>query len=314
MFRIPSILPEHPMNHRAFVIATILVLAASAQAQTTPPVTPAPPSPTTPTPAPTPAPTSKPTAPASAPKDEVRKPPSGLVIFFQALAPEPGLVGTGWFIKTPKGEAIGATSLHLLDLQAKPLESVSWIDFDSPGSLVSSKSFGQPGIQPSDDPDASYRHDYLLLALDPTKAKPATLELDPRELPRPKTKTAAGERVWFPIMDSAAKPDGVRWVPGEVLAASAKVITITLDEKVDLPGTSGTPIVSQETGKVIGMVSAGHLGGAKSTALLAPARAMWEAVNKAEITGERPALKSIDWNKHKAPKVKPRERSRPNKP
>ncbi len=262
-------------------------------------------------------------SPTADPKDEKptdskpvtgeKTPPKGEVIFFQAL--NPGLlVGTGFFVKTPKGEIIGATSIHFLDFDEGPLESIAWLGADLEDIASSKKALGQPGIQPREQRDPDYHADYMLFSLDAPPKIGTPLEFDDRASPRAQTAKEPGERLWFPVFDGAVKPDGIRWVTGEVLAASPKAIKIQLDEPLELQGTSGTPVLSQETGKVIGVMSAGATGILKATAYLAPARTMWEVMTAAESKGERPVLKTIDWSKHGEVKPKSKKPAAPNQP
>ena len=313
-------MPHHPkqpptkalaMSTKLWVAAFIITMAIAHPAWCQSPDA----KPDAPTAPPTPpAQSSTPPPAAAAPAPEIKTPPKGEVIFFQMLTPG-FLVGTGFFIKTPKGEIIGATSIHFLDLDEGPLESIAWLGGSKLEEIASSdKAFGQPGVQPKDLRDPDYRKDYLLLTLKAPPKNAAALEIDHRLVPRARAGQERGELVWFPVMDGKAKPDGVHWINGEVHAASGKVITIVLDESIELNGSSGTPVVSQETGKVIGVVSAGSKGFKKPTVYLAPARAIWKAMTKAEVSGERPTLKTIDWTKHGEVKPKPKKPPEPKQP
>jgi hypothetical protein len=275
----------------AFLLISLVSSVASAQPQADPP------------------------AAAPAPSTQPPKhPPGGTVTVVQSLTtrstadakPSSSLTGTAFFAKTPKGTVIGVTSIHFLELDGPPLQQVEWLTLELDEVSSATKAFGAPGRQPLDNSKRDYSADYLLLQPDKVPANVTVLDFDTRPAPRPRKDKDKGEPVWFPYEDTK----GFKWVTGEVWSANARHIKVVLDAPLQLQGTSGSPIVSQETGKVIGILSAGNSGDKQSTIFLAPAASVLAAINAAEATTDRPTLAEIDWKKHKAEAAK----AEPSKP
>ncbi len=89
------------------------------------------------------------------------------------------------------------------------------------------------------------------------------LELDDR------AQIKARERVWLPNKDESAL--GYTNVGGVVDEAQEGYIAIILDRPLRLVSQSGSPVISQVTGKVIGLVSrGGTLDDGKTALVLTP--------------------------------------------
>jgi hypothetical protein len=114
--------------------------------------------------------------------------------------------------------------------------------------------------------------DYLILRVASGAPSTAVLELDDREKPD------LHERLWLPDK-SADTPVGYRLVKGEVIEAKATSITIVLDSPITLQSQSGSPVLSQRTGKVIGTLSSYKLAtDGPLRLILCPAHAIREAL------------------------------------
>ena len=134
-------------------------------------------------------------------------------------------------------------------------------------------SWGPPGNGGTDTPTLDLRRDYLLMPVQDRLPDEQVLELDPRAKPE------VQERIWFPNKDKAA-PSGYRVVTGTVVEADVKYITVILDQPITLVSQSGSPIISQATGRVIGTLSRGGRERGKTELFLTPATALLEALAK----------------------------------
>ena len=153
---------------------------------------------------------------------------------------------SGFLLKLPSGEVIGVTTAHSLfaeDPHRQLARVALGVNGQSAPAAEADVYYGPPG-QPFARND--FAMDYVLLkvgAADPALA----LEPDPRDLAQP------GERVtlFSGLGDGqgGADPRG-----GTVLSAGPEGIVILMDETDFNPaGMSGSPVVSQTTGRVVGM-------------------------------------------------------------
>jgi hypothetical protein len=116
--------------------------------------------------------------------------------------------------------------------------------------------------------------DYVLLqvpsdhAIDPA----LILDPDPRGLPQP------GE--W--VMLYSIVTDQPRVFEGTVLSADPSAIWVVMDEAFDPSGLSGSPFLSQHTGKVIGMAIATTRRGGKVLLGLHPIGSLVEKAEAAQ--------------------------------
>ena len=109
--------------------------------------------------------------------------------------------------------------------------------------------------------------DYALLnaPVDPPIDPALILDPDPRGLPQ------AGERV---SLYSLANNQPV--LQGTVLSVDSIAVWVVMDEAFDPSGLSGSPVLSQYTGKVIGMAIAATRRGGKVLLGLHPIRSLVE--------------------------------------
>jgi hypothetical protein len=179
--------------------------------------------------------------------------------------------GTGSFVKTPNGKLVGMTSAHFIDFSGPKLLEVDWLDIKTEKPIaISVKSWGVPGREGSYDP-LDLRSDYLLLLMEGDIASKTILEIDSR------TSIAVGERVWFPNKNAKAKA-GYDLIEGKVTKANEAYLLVKLEKEVDLQSRSGTPIISQSTEKVIGILT----GCEDAELYLAPGHSIYSALLKTQ--------------------------------
>jgi hypothetical protein len=182
--------------------------------------------------------------------------------------------GTGSFIRAPNGKIIGLTSAHFINFSGPQLLKVNWLDIKTKKIIATSvKSWGMPGHEGSYEPlDLSL--DYLLLLVEGDIDSQSILEMDSR------SNIAVGERIWFPNKDAQAK-EGYDLIEGKVSKTNPAYIFVKLDKKIDLQSRSGTPIISQSTGKVIGILT-GCDNTDKTLLYLAPGFSIYNALSKTQ--------------------------------
>jgi iron-sulfur cluster assembly accessory protein len=218
--------------------------------------------------APTPVPArTAPSAPAG--------PPQGTVVFQPMFVWADGtttLQGTGFFAAAPGGRVAAVTSAHLINKDGPRLLEARWINVRSGDTAATfSSSWGTPGDGGRTEPQPDLRLDYLLFPATKAPDRAAVLEFDPR--PKP----TVGERIHFPNKDESADP-GHKWVEGAVSEADEKFVTVLLDQKIHLQSQSGSPVISQATGKVIGTLSRARQDRERTVLTLAPAGGMVTAL------------------------------------
>jgi hypothetical protein len=202
--------------------------------------------------------------------------PPGKEILFQPMlvweGSEPTYQGTGFFVKAPNGKIAAVTSAHFIERDGPPLQQVKWLDVKSHEPVATfSKSWGPPGhegrvtITRIPGPDGSpvpnsvfmdQRSDYLLMPGPEKLPAGLVLELDPRTSIKP------GERIWFHDKDGMTA-QGYEIIEGSVVQAPPNEYTIDLDREIKPQSQSGSPVISQLTGKVIGTVAAIHANGGR---------------------------------------------------
>ncbi|MFN7020672.1 MAG: hypothetical protein ACK4WH_04995 [Phycisphaerales bacterium] len=223
----------------------------------------------------------------SNPRTPVRPvaPPTGNIVLMQRFDFADGsqdLLGTAFFARTPGGRVVGVTSAHFLDFDGPCLKSATWITRDGDEIGFATHSLGRPGNAGIlTDTLVDLRSDYLLLHpardINPAAAGYAVLEFDARAGP------AAGERVWLPIAgDFLDDSDPPRLIAGFVDLADPGAFIVVLDERLELIAESGSPIISQNTGKVIGILSRGGTSEGKTRLFVAPSSGVLGEINRAE--------------------------------
>jgi hypothetical protein len=161
-------------------------------------------------------------------------------------------VGCGFFLRLPSGQEIGVTTAHSVAALGQPGNDLQRVAFSLPGSLDASRLadfkdlYGLPGA-PRSGPNLSV--DFVLL-LPPGPVDPAlALEADVRGAPQP------GERV--ALYSGLGGPDGARRVLlGTVTSSDPTNAWLLMDDRFDPSGMSGSPVLSAQTGRVVGMAVA----------------------------------------------------------
>lgn len=172
-------------------------------------------------------------------------PPAGIVAFEEQVKTSTGYatVGCGFLLRLPSGDAVGVTTAHSLgEGRFAP------IAFQQAGRDSIVASFGQlyaPLGRPRTGADMTI--DYVVMRPDAEPVAAFVLQPDPRGAPQP------GERVtlYSGLGDGRGNP---RLLPGTVESVDDNGAWIRMDEAFDPAGMSGSPILSQHTGQVVGMI------------------------------------------------------------
>ncbi len=200
-------------------------------------------------------PTAGPTPPApalTAPRGDA---PGGHVAFqewaaYRGEAARP--VGCGFLLEVNESVIVGVTTAHsvggLWGGSAGRLQSIAFHLPGQPAPLaVFDTLHGLPG-----EPFTGYHFtaDYLLLQADQAIDPAYVLRADERGRPEP------GERTWLysGLGDGQGRP---RRLAGTITAVADDHFWMQLDEAVDPGGMSGSPLISQHTGRVVGMAVSG---------------------------------------------------------
>jgi hypothetical protein len=158
-------------------------------------------------------------------------------------------VGSGFFFLLADGEIVGATTAHSVSFGSleHPLERIALgvaghADFTGEFDTL----IGQPGRTLTAD---NLAVDYLLLKVDPLLEPDTLLRPDPRGAPQP------GERVTLYSGVDAGGEDS-RTFGGTVQSVDDNAVWVLMDEWFNPSQMSGSPLLSQHTGKVVGMAVA----------------------------------------------------------
>ncbi|MFN2227455.1 MAG: hypothetical protein ACK2UY_14125 [Anaerolineae bacterium] len=185
-------------------------------------------------------------------------------------------VGSGFFLLLDGGDVVGVTAAHtvILDDPGHPLASIALgiaghDDFFGEFDTLR----GAPG-RPLAGADLTV--DYLLLAVDVPLEPEMLLRPDERGGPQP------GERVWL----VSGLGDG-RLLEGTVQSATGTAVWVLMDRTFDPGQMSGSPLVSQHTGRAVGMALAAS---PRRGGLLIGAHPIGSLVRLAEAAGESPRL------------------------
>ena len=180
--------------------------------------------------------------------------PVGLIEWTRYGAEPYRPVARGFLLRLANGDRVGITTAHSISFAAvPPLQGVALvIGGHSAPVFVFDTLRGEPGIARTGE---DMTVDYVLLDV-PRDAPidPAlVIEPDPRGLPQP------GERVsMYTVLGN-----GPRVLTGTVQTAADQAVWVLMDDDFDPSGLSGSPFVSQYTGKVVGMAIATTRRGGK---------------------------------------------------
>ena len=181
--------------------------------------------------------------------------------------------GTGFFVAASDEEILGVTSAHFINFDGPALTSAGWAGVDT-GDVIAlfTHSYGPPG-NAGNEVTGDLRPDYLIFSGSEIGTHHTILELDARQQPE------IGEPVWLPNKD-ASQDWGHRMLTGKVEEAQAEFTLVRLDNYITLQSQSGSPIISQRTGKVIGTLSRGGMDRGRTMLLLCPASGILEAISR----------------------------------
>jgi hypothetical protein len=163
-------------------------------------------------------------------------------------------VGAGFWLRLDSGVVVGVTTAHSVDQlgsASRPLERIGFSMSDLSDVLVPFDTlYGPPGVPRSGN---NMMVDYVLLkmpepqpALDPA----LILEPDPRGAPQP------GERVVLFSGRGGDGQGGPRVFKGTVQSVDDTGVWVVMDERFEAGGLSGSPLLSDYTGRIVGMTIA----------------------------------------------------------
>jgi hypothetical protein len=176
--------------------------------------------------------------------------PAGVVAFEERIWNGDGydLIGSGFLLELPGGNVIGVTTAHSLGGR-----DFAPMAFTVAGGGETAATFSRPYIgrgQPRTGADMTI--DYILLGLDAVPAPAYVLQPDPRGAPQP------GERVslYSGLGDGYGRGHILH---GTVESADDNGAWVRMDSLFDPGQMSGSPVISEYTGKVVGMTIAASL-------------------------------------------------------
>jgi hypothetical protein len=201
--------------------------------------------------------------------------PAGLEEWAQYENEDYVLVGSGYLLSLEGGEIVGVTAAHSVSI-GNPDQPLEQIALRVPGQIDFVGEFdtlrGRPGHRLTiHDMTADYALLFVQQPINPS----LLLTPDARGAPQP------GERVTL--------YSGVRGhtQEGTVQSSSDKVVWVLMDERFDPSLMSGSPLISQHTGQVVGMAVAAS---PRLTCLYLGVHPIGSIVEKAEFATEFPKL------------------------
>ncbi len=164
------------------------------------------------------------------------------------------IAGSGFFLRLSDGTVIGVTTAHSVGDIADPANTLEHVAFKLAGDdhylAVFDTLHGPPGA-PREGAEFNLTVDYVFLQVPvPDTVEPSLiLEPDSRGAPQP------GERVSvFSGLGGESEPRCE--LGGTVQSVEATSVWVLMDDVFDAGGMSGSPLLSQHTGQVVGMAIA----------------------------------------------------------
>jgi hypothetical protein len=191
-------------------------------------------------------------------------------------------LGCGFLLRLSNGQVVGVTTAHSLSFSntSAPLKRIGFSIAGRAGFVAEFDTLhGQPG-QAQQGEDMTI--DYVLLQVGPAQLVDPELILapDPRGAPQP------GERV--AIYSGLGDGNGSRRVlEGTVQSVNDQAVWVVMDDAFEPGGMSGSPFVSEYTGRAIGMTIATTHRAGKMLLGLHP---IGSIVRKAEAASEFPKI------------------------
>lgn len=186
----------------------------------------------------------------TAPRGELPAGPGGLLEWAQYADAAYAPTGSGFLLRLHNGTVIGVTTSHSVGDIGDPSNGLQHIAFGVAGRegfiVEFERLYGEPGIPRTGD---DMTVDYVLLKLSGTVDPALVLTPDARGAPQP------GERValFSGLGDGLG---GRRILEGTVQSVAPQAAWALMDGREYPAGMSGSPLVSQHTGQVVGMAIA----------------------------------------------------------
>jgi hypothetical protein len=213
--------------------------------------------------------------------------PTGVLVYqpmFKWAKGDPTFQGTGFLVKTSSGKIVGVTSAHFVEFEGPAMTEATWLNVvDEKPAITFTHCYCRPETYDDSNP-FDKKTDYLVFSNEKPDGKIQTLELDRRG------RADKNERVWLPNKDASA-PNGYTLIAGTVTMPRASSSMITFDDTFELQSQSGSPIISQKTGKVIGTLSSGGDSAGTTSIMIAPAKPILDAIDA--TPGHKPLQDSI---------------------
>jgi hypothetical protein len=215
-----------------------------------------------------------------APRGELPAGAAGLQAWALSGGAAEQLAGSGFLLRLADGRVVGVTTAHglALDDPGRALERVAFAVAGQPGYVAEfDRLHGPPGQART---GADMTVDYVLLEAAGPIASDLALAPDPRGAPQ------AGERVT--LFSGLGQADGgPGTLAGTVLSVEPQAVWVLMDEMFDPGLMSGSPLLSQHTGQIVGMaIAAGPRGGRLAIGF----HPIGSIVARAEAAAEFPAL------------------------
>ncbi len=181
-------------------------------------------------------------------------------------------VGRGFLFRLADGRVVGVTTAHSMSFSSQPaLRTIALARGESSNPVIEFEELhGEPGNARTGE---DMTVDYVLLHVPTDHAIDSRLilEPDPRGAPQP------GERVTLYTLVN----DQPRTFQGAVLSAEPMAIWVVMDDDFEPSGLSGSPFISQHTGKIVGMAIATTRRGGKVLLGLHPIGSLVEKATSA---------------------------------
>jgi hypothetical protein len=179
--------------------------------------------------------------------------------------------GTAFLTRGPGGTVFGVGSAHYI-LGGSVAHRIELLEIASGEAIIDTdKSYGPVGDgDPTTPPEnsASLAEDFFFVPVETEVVDENIVELDAREYVK------KGERIWFPNKNPDADK-GYTLFEGTVIEVDSGYVGVEMDTAIPLQSQSGTPFVSQHTGKAIGTLATARTQGTDTVVIyLAPAHAI----------------------------------------
>lgn len=191
----------------------------------------------------------------SAPPGQLPSGPVGAQEWKQVADGEYEIAGSGFFLALEDGNVIGVTTAHSVGNLHDSSNALQHVAFKLAGDdhylMVFDDLYGDPGIpRPVAELDLTVDYLFLRVTIPDTIEPSLILTPDSRGAPQP------GERV--SLFSGLGGEDGPRReLPGTVQSVEAIGVWVLMDgDLFDAGGMSGSPLLSQYTGRAVGMAIA----------------------------------------------------------